>query len=259
MLRRSKRYGQHFLNSAKIAERIARRIGTDNDLVVEIGPGKGTLTECLAKRSGKVIAIELDRQWADHVTAMGLPNVEVLNQDFLGVDLTAYGRIAVAGNIPYGITTRIIEKLARSRDCLTTVLLTIQKEYGSRMTAAVGKQDYGYLSLFVNYHFDVRKEFLVPARYFAPRPKVDSVVITMRPKKSRYLADDEATFFSFASGVFRYRRKSLKNAVMHLTGHVPAGLDQALLGKRPQHLTIDEFYAIWSALDRCHHEFCPNP
>ena len=74
MLRRRKRYGQHFLNSTKIAERIAQRIGIDNDLVVEIGPGKGTLTEYLAKRSGKVIAIELDRQWADHVTAMGLPN-----------------------------------------------------------------------------------------------------------------------------------------------------------------------------------------
>ena len=247
---RRKRYGQHFLNSRKIAERIAQRIGTGNDVILEIGPGKGILTEYLAERSGKVIAIELDRRWADHVTAMGLPNVEVLNHDFLGVDLTAFGRMAVAGNIPYGITTQIIEKLARSKDNLTVVLLTIQKEYGSRMTAAVAEPDYGFLSLFVNYHFDVRKEFLVPARYFAPQPKVDSVVITMRPKKGRCRADDEAKFFDFVSGVFRYRRKSVKNAVMHLIDHIPVGLDQTLLGKRPQHLNVDDFYRIWSALDR---------
>jgi 16S rRNA (adenine1518-N6/adenine1519-N6)-dimethyltransferase len=247
---RSKRFGQHFLNSRKLAERIVRHARVDNELVIEIGPGKGILTKQLAKRAGKVIAVELDRHLADYLAALNIPGVDVMNLDFLSLKLSDFENPIIVGNIPYGITTAIIEKLAAGKNNLKKALLTIQKEYGARMVAAAGASDYGFLSIYANYHFHIKREFVIPARYFSPRPKVSSVVVTIMPKKSLLDEDYERKLFGFVSGVFRYRRKSLKNAILNHLEYIPDGLDPMVLSKRPQHLHFDDFHRIYSKISR---------
>ena len=248
MSNRSQRYGQHFLNSSKLAERIVESAAVDNELVVEIGPGKGILTKHLARRARKVIAVEIDSRLANRLEALNIPRVEVINDDFLSVKLDRFESPVVVGNIPYGITTAIIEKLATGKAVLKRALLTIQREYGSRMTAPVGASDYGFLSVYANHHFRIDRRFVIPSRYFSPRPKVSSVVVTMIPFKSGYDEDYERRFFSFVSGVFRYRRKSLKNAILNHLEYLPGGPDSAVLSKRPQHLSIGDFHRIYSTI-----------
>lgn len=245
---RSRRFGQHFLNSNKVAERIVESARVDNELVVEIGPGKGILSRQLAKRARRVIAVEFDSRLADYLAGLNLPSVDVVNDDFLSFDLHGLGSVVVVGNIPYGITTAIIEKLAACKKNLKNALLTVQKEYGSRMAAPAGASDYGFLSVFVNYHFRVMREFGIPPRYFSPKPKVSSVVVTFLPQGSLFSEDYERRLFAFVSGVFRYRRKSLKNAIRSHLGFVPSGLEAGLLSKRPQHLSISDLHRAYSTI-----------
>jgi len=245
---RRKRFGQNFLNSRKFAERIAQSAGVDNELVVEIGSGKGILTRQLAKRARRVVAVELDSRLANFLEGLKIPGVDVLNRDFLGLELGDFETPVVVGNIPYGITSAIIEKLAASKSNVKMALLTVQKEYGSRMTAAVGGSDYGFLSIYANYHFELVRGFVIPARYFSPKPMVSSIIVTFKPKKSSFPEDYERKLFEFVSGVFRYRRKSLKNAILNHLRLLPHGLDPALLAKRPQYLSIDDFHRIYSRI-----------
>lgn len=248
MSSRRKRFGQHFLNSRKFAERIAESAGVDNELVVEIGSGKGILTRQLAKRARRVVAVELDSRLANILEELKIPGVDVLNRDFLSLELGDFEAPVVVGNIPYGITSAIIAKLAASKSNVKKVLLTIQKEYGSRMTAAVGGSDYGFLSIYANYHFEVVRGFVIPSRYFSPKPMVSSITVAIRPKESSFPEEYERRLFDFVSGVFRYRRKSLKNAILHHLRLLPRGLDPVLLAKRPQHLSIDDFHRIYSKI-----------
>jgi len=240
----SKKYsilGQHFLNSASLAARIARIASIDNEVVVEIGSGKGILTRQLAEYAKRVIAVEIDSRWADFLKGLHIPRVEILNRDFLRIDLAGFDNPVVVGNIPYLITSAIIKKLALNKSCLKHAVLTLQREYGDKMTAALGSADYGYVSVFVNHHFTVHKQLTIPARYFTPRPQINSTVVTLKPKRSVCNGPYEKGLFEFIAGVFRYRRKSLKNAIMSHLRALPDGLDPALLAKRPQHLSFDDF------------------
>ena len=243
---RSRRLGQHFLNSTRLAERIARTAGVENELVVEIGPGKGILTKQLARIASRVVAVEIDSRLAASLGALRIPRVDVLNLDFLKVDLRNFDHPVIVGNIPYGITSAITEKLILGKKYLKQALLTVQKEYGSKMTATLGHPQYGYTSICVNYHFDICRHFAVAARYFSPKPKVSSVVVTLRPKEGVYDQKDELGFFEFVAGVFRYRRKSLKNAILNYLGWYPQEMDNTLLAKRPQDLRVDDYYRIYT-------------
>lgn len=248
MSSRGKRFGQHFLNSRKFAERIAQSAGVDNELVVEIGSGKGILTRQLAKRARRVVAVELDSRLANFLEGIKIPGVDVLNRDFLSLELSDFGNPVVVGNIPFGITSAIIDKLVACKRNVKMALLTLQKEYGSRMTAAVGGSDYGFLSIYVNYHFEVIRGFVIPARYFSPKPGVSSITVTIKPKQSSFPEEYERRLFEFVCGVFRYRRKSLKNAILNHLRLLPRGVDPALLAKRPQDLSIDDFHRIYSTI-----------
>ncbi|KPL14131.1 hypothetical protein AMJ74_03975 [candidate division WOR_3 bacterium SM1_77] len=242
--------GQHFLNSPRLAERVARIAKIENQVVVEIGSGKGILTRQLAKRAKKVIAVEIDSWLANYLQELGLPRVHVLNRDFLKIDLCDWGNTVVVGNIPYNITSVILRKLAENKEYVERVVFTVQKEYAVRMMAPVGSSKYGYVSIYTNHHFDVRKEFNIQARYFSPRPKVNSVVITLIPRKTGYDVAYEAKLFEFIAGVFRYRRKSLKNAIMNYGQWLPMDLDDDRFGQRPQHLSLDDYREIYRMISR---------
>jgi 16S rRNA (adenine1518-N6/adenine1519-N6)-dimethyltransferase len=243
---RRKTLGQHFLNNPRLAERIARAGDVAGELVVEIGAGKGILTRQLAQSARKVIAVEIDPRLARFLEGLGLPGVEVLNRDFL--KLRDFAFPVVVGNIPYSITSAIIEKLILGKDFLKRAVLTVQKEYGAKMTASAGDRDHGYLSVCLNYHFEVHRQFTVSARYFSPRPRVSSAVVVLEPKKGLLPRDDEAPFFEFAAGVFRYRRKSVKNAVLSHLPCKPKMIKHPFLDKRPQDLSIDDLYLIYNMI-----------
>jgi len=240
--------GQHFLNSTRVAERIARAAEVKDELVVEIGPGKGILTRQLAILAKKVIAVEIDGRLARFLEDSRIPRVDVLHLDFLKVNLRDFGHAVVVGNIPYGISSLIIEKLIGSKNFVKKALLTVQKEYGSKIVAALGHRGYGHLSICANYHFEIRRLFSVPARYFTPSPKVSSVVVALQPKKGIFDEINEGEFFEFVAGVFRYRRKSLKNAILKHLRWLPDGADHDLLAKRPQELSIIDFYRIYQLI-----------
>ena len=242
--------GQHLLNSLSFAERIARIAHVENNVVLEIGSGKGIITRQLARRSKKVIAVEIDRRLARCLKDLELPRVSVIIGDFLKVDLGQWSKSIVVGNIPYSITSSILRKLADNKERMQRAVLTVQKEYAAKMMAPVGGSEYGYWAIHINYHFEVHREFNIPARFFSPRPKVSSVVLTLKPKKSRFGNTYETELFEFIAGLFRYRRKFLRNAILSHGRVLPEGLDDDRLRQRPQHLSFDDYHQIYSMITR---------
>ncbi len=248
MSKRRRVLGQHFLNSQRFAHKISELAGVEGETVVEIGSGKGILTVQLASRASTVVAVEIDPRLAGVLRRLAIPNVRVINQDFLKIDLDDYGCPVVVGNIPYSVTSAIFAKLVADKSRLKKAVLCVQKEYGQKLMANVGDHDYGYITVLANHHFQVNKEFVVPARFFSPRPKVSSVVISFMPRKNDLDEGYEKELFSFIAGVFRYRRKSVKNAVLSYSRRSPQDLDDVLLRKRPQYLTFEDFHRVYANL-----------
>ena len=240
--------GQHFLNSSRFAARIAEIAETDDEVVVEIGAGKGILTKQLAIRARQVIAVEIDPKLADLLERMQLPNVKVINRDFLQMGLGELDNLVLVGNIPYRITSAIIRKLIQDRCYLKRATLTVQREYGVKMMAPVGSTSYGYLSIYINYYFDASRKLVIPARFFSPRPSVSSVVVKLCPKAGSIDQDCETRLFEFIAGIFRYRRKSLRNAIMSYQGRLPRGISEDMLRKRPQQLSLGDFRSIYAVI-----------
>jgi 16S rRNA (adenine1518-N6/adenine1519-N6)-dimethyltransferase len=241
-----KRLGQHFLNSNRLAKRIIDFVSIDDDIVLEIGSGKGMLTKQIAERAKKVYAIEIDKTFVTHLQTMALPRVTILHKDFLELNLRDYDMPVIIGNIPYSITTLILQMLTTQRDYFKRAILTIQKEYGERILAQVGCRQYGSITLYLNYYFSIQKGFVIPAKYFSPRPKVNSVVISLTKKQLPFALKNEEKFFQFIRGIFRYRRKSLKNAIVHYLGKLPNNINAELLKKRPEKLSVDDFHYLFT-------------
>ena len=216
-----KRFGQHFLNDAKALERIVDALAPDaSDTIVEIGPGRGALTELLAQRAGRVVAIEIDRDLVRHLREhyADRPSVEVVEGDALETDWSALSGpdYLLAGNLPYYITTPLIFRILQSPRPRRAVLL-VQREVAARLTAAPGSSEYGALSVNVQVTTEVRTVAKVPAGAFHPRPAVDSAVVLMTPLESPLVApDEEGSFRKFVQAVFGMRRKQLVRVIREL-------------------------------------------
>ncbi len=243
-----KRFGQNFLNSKRFAERIIDFADIDGEVVLEIGAGKGILTRYIAQRAKKVFAVEIDKNLAAMLKEMDLPNCRIMHDDFLKLDLKKFPKLVIIGNIPYSVSTSILEKLIAQRNFLKRAVLTVQKEYGQRLCAEVGSRQYGALTLSVNCFYQIVKGFMIPARFFSPQPKVSSVVISLIKKKPLLKINNETTFFEFVRGIFRYRRKSLKNAIISHLHMLPEGIDTNLLKKRPGNLTLGDYHRIFNMM-----------
>lgn len=215
-----KRFGQHFLSDPRILARIADAVGaTPADTVLEIGPGPGGLTRALLERAGRVVAIEKDRDLAA-VLRRELPDLVLVEGDALDSDWhAAAGRDAlIAGNIPYNITTPLIDKaLAPPRP--RRVVFLVQKEVADRVAAPPGSETYGALSVGVQAVAQSERLFTVPAGAFSPRPRVDSAVLRLTPLAAPLIADDEVGLFRrVVVGLFGYRRKQLARGLRELSG-----------------------------------------
>jgi 16S rRNA (adenine1518-N6/adenine1519-N6)-dimethyltransferase len=243
-----KRFSQNFLNSPGVVKKICAFARVENETVLEIGAGKGMLTRELARRAARVYAVELDRSLVQKLADLGKANVEVVNADFLSMDLSKFGTAVVIGNLPYAITAKIIESLARQKQYFDRAILTVQREYAAKMLARPGETGYDPMSIFVNCHFSPKKGFTIPARYFTPRPKVNSMVVALEKKRPEFILENEGRFFEFIRGVFRYRRKQVRNALLNYLGEVPDKLNPDLLVLRPEQLKIEDYYDIFKRI-----------
>lgn len=218
---RRRRFGQHFLSDPRILGRIADAAGiATGDTVVEIGPGRGALTEYLLARvgpRGRVVAVEVDRDLAASLRERyaGRRECTLVEGDILETDLSRHvrGPFVLAGNIPYNITTPILFR-ALERPRAERMVFMIQREVAERLAAVPGSEAYGALSANVQALATVEVVFGVPAGAFTPRPKVDSTVIRVTPRADPDVApDEEAAFRALVQGLFSFRRKQMVRAV----------------------------------------------
>jgi 16S rRNA (adenine1518-N6/adenine1519-N6)-dimethyltransferase len=253
--------GQNFLTDAQAVERIADSLGNlSGHTVVEIGPGQGAITGTLAARAGHLIAVELDRELAAQLRAQFPPErVTVVEQDVLRFDFAAASaaageRLAVVGNLPYGITSQILLKLAASQPALDRAVLMVQREVADRIAAGPGSRDYGLLSVTVQMYGATERLFTLPPESFSPPPDVYSTVFRWRfAPRFAELGVEEAGFLRFVRQAFAQKRKTLANN-LRAAGFSPATSASALAQAgipaqaRAEALTVESFAELWRGL-----------
>ncbi len=263
--------GQNFLNDTQAIERIAASLGDlSGRTVVEIGPGAGAIAGALAARAAHVLAIELDHGLAAHLRAQFPPaRVTVIEQDVLTFDFaTAVSRVApaagqrlpVVGNLPYGITSQILLRLAACHASLDRAVLMVQREVADRIAAQPRSRDYGLLSVTVQMYGPAECLFTLPPSAFSPPPDVYSTVFRWRfvPRFAE-LGVDEARFIPFVRKAFAQKRKTILNN-LRAAGIPPAAAAAALARAdidpraRAEALPIEALAALW----RCLQENCPD-
>lgn len=219
-----KKFGQNFLIDGHVLDKIIAGAGvTKDDMVLEIGPGIGTMTQYLTEAAGKVVAVEIDRNLLPILqeTLADYDNVKVIHADVLSLDLEKLvqeengGRpIKVVANLPYYITTPIIMALFEQHVPLANVTVMVQKEVAARMKSGPGSKDYGALSLAVQYYAEPYIVANVPCNCFMPRPNVDSAVIRLtRYEEPPVQVKDEKMLFKIIRASFNQRRKTLQNGL----------------------------------------------
>ncbi len=262
-----KKFGQNFLIDGHVLDKIiAAAEVTKEDCVVEIGPGIGTLTQYLAEAAREVVSIEIDKMLIPILqeTLADYPNVTIINQDVLKVDLEQVVRdhnggrpVKIVANLPYYITTPIIMTLFESHLPISSVTVMVQKEVAQRMQAGPGTKDYGALSLAVQYFAEPYIAANVPPNCFMPRPKVGSAVIRLtRHETPPVQVSDEAALFRIIRASFNQRRKTLVNGLNN-SPQVPgtkeeilAALDRMGLPEtvRGETLTLEQFARLTDLL-----------
>lgn len=253
-----KRFGQNFLVDQNVAQKIIRAIDPKaEDVIIEIGPGLGMLTQYLLPKCKKLIAVELDCRLAQRLRERfaDARSFHLIQGDFLEVDLSVLaeqeGPLRIIGNIPYQITSPVIFKAIDARGGLRDMILMVQREVAERVVAQPGSKDYGTLSIFSQVYARPEILFSVSRNVFRPRPEVESALVRWDFTAGlRFPIRDEATFRGLVRGVFRYRRKMLRNALREIpeleidVEHIHVALE-----RRPEELSVAE----WVALSQCIH------
>lgn len=215
-----KSFGQNFLKDNNIINNIVKSADIkENSLVIEVGPGAGALTNILADYAKSVLCYEIDDRLEDTLYELisKKNNIEVIFDDFLKRDIASdienyeYENLYVVANLPYYITTPIIEKIINSKINFKSITIMIQKEVGDRFSAKVGNKDYSSITVFLNYYYDIKKLFIVNRNSFVPKPNVDSVVISLVSKENRLELDNEELFFRLIRDSFKFKRKNIRN------------------------------------------------
>jgi 16S rRNA (adenine1518-N6/adenine1519-N6)-dimethyltransferase len=244
-----RRLGQHFLTRKSILERIATAACLDPEgTVVEIGPGRGALTEHLLARAARVIAIEVDPVLVHYLQQKfrDQPKLTILTSDVLKVDLAQWGPVTIAGNLPYYITSPIFERVLSIGPLLQNAVFLVQKEVAARVSAEPGSRDFGYLTVQTRLMGEPKFLFEVPPAAFHPPPKVDSAVVQLTPHPQRRI-DDRQGFLEFAGICFRHKRKTLRNNLLEkydktLVDSLPE------VGKRAEQLSLQEFIVLYQRI-----------
>jgi len=239
-----RKLGQHFLNNQSILERLAEAACPSRaPLAIEIGQGRGSLTAHLLRRADRVIAVELDRGLAAGVRGR-YPAVELVEADVLDTDLSQWGLAVVAGNLPYYITSPILERLYAMGPLLLRAVVLVQLEVAERLVAVPGTRDYGFLT--VQTQLFTRPEILlrVPPEAFSPPPKVDSAAVLLTPREPP--AEDVPGFLEFAGRCFRHKRKTLRNNLLPYCGRRVEACPEA--GLRAEQLPLEGLIDLYNRL-----------
>lgn len=253
-----KKFGQHFLSDEKILTAIVDALGpTTADTVVEIGPGRGSLTDILANRSRRLIAVEIDRALAKDLRDRysGRANVEIVEGDFLEADLSTAGEdFLLVGNVPYNITTPIVFRALEPPIPRRSVFL-VQLEVAERMAAREDTESYGALSVNVAVVANVEQVFTVPASAFRPPPKVESAVVRLTPRALPLVSVESLPAFrAFVQAAFGLRRKQMQRVLRTARGLSTeeaadvlerAGIDPAA---RPEVISPEKFALMFTLL-----------
>ena len=255
----NKRLGQNFLIDPNIVRKIVALAElSPNDHVLEIGPGRGILTEALSRTAGHVTAIEVDSRLHAYLETKQaeLPNVELVCDDALAypVENLPMGTVVVA-NLPYYISTPLLFRLLDQRGRFPRMVLMLQDEVADRLVAQPGGSDYGVLSVMAQYAADITKAFRVSAQCFRPRPDVASAVVRLRMKeRTRLSRQEEVAFRALVKAAFAHRRKTLVNSLrdegyeLHSVTETLQRLDIAPT-RRAETLSVEEFLQLALALD----------
>jgi len=239
--------GQHFLIRGSILERIAVAVcPSPTDLVIEIGPGRGALTEKLLQRAARVIAVELDSFLVDHLRQKysDEPRLEVVHADVLDTDLAQWGRAPVVGNLPYYITSPILEQAVRSQ--APRAVFLIQKEVAERLVAKPGNRDYGFLTVQTALSATARLLFEVKPGAFHPPPKVDSAVVLLEPH-GRDWGVDPAGLLRFVGRAFAHKRKTIRNNLAEFYGKDVVDVWPEA-GLRAEQLSVEDFVRMYGRI-----------
>lgn len=258
-----KKFGQNFLIDTHVVDKIIRSAGlTEDDMVLEIGPGIGSLTQHLAENAGRVVAVEIDKNLIPILeeTLKDYDNITIINEDILKVDINELAKkynngkpIKVVANLPYYITTPIIMGLFESHVPIESITVMVQKEVADRMQVGPGTKDYGALSLAVQFYAKPEIVANVPPNCFIPRPAVGSAVIRLtRYRDTPVKVEDEALMFKLIRASFNQRRKTLVNG---LSNALELNFDKEQVANvieelgwsskiRGENLTLEEFAAL---------------
>ncbi|MFA5156381.1 MAG: 16S rRNA (adenine(1518)-N(6)/adenine(1519)-N(6))-dimethyltransferase RsmA [Candidatus Omnitrophota bacterium] len=252
--RPKKRLGQNFLIDKNIRVKIAAACDLSaSDTVLEIGAGKGEITGLLAAKAGLVYALEIDPSLCEILKAglSELHNIEILKADVLKFDLNGFfkklsGKVKVVGNIPYYITTPIIERLIEHRDKISSAFIMVQKEFALRAASVPGSKSFGSLSCFIQYYTSPKILFPISKSCFYPAPKIDSSFLQLEMRgEPAVKVNDEELFLKIIHSGFGQRRKTLRNS---LKGIIPQQKLEAFFEKygidkniRPERMSLPDF------------------
>lgn len=250
MIRPLKRFGQNFLQDQNILRNIVDEINPQpDDLIIEIGPGQGALTEKLLEKNLNLIAIEIDNRSVDELKTKFL-NLNVIQSDFLDINLRSFitndqKKLRVIGNIPYNITSPILFKLFGNNTLIQDAVFMVQLEVAKRITAKTGSKEYGILSALINYYGEARLAFKVSPNVFYPKPNVHSAVVHINFNQLRNDQKFNETFKQIVKSSFGNRRKTLKNS---LSNSIFAAIDfsncDVDLSLRAEQLELNDFIKL---------------
>jgi len=237
--------GQHFLTQRGILVRLAEAACPEREpLVIEIGPGRGALTKFLLARADRVVAIELDPALAAGLRRR-FPQVEVVEADVLETGLSQWGPAALAGNLPYYITSPILERIFAMGVALRRAVVLVQLEVAERLVAKPGTRDYGFLTVETQCFTQLEILFGVLAAAFSPPPKVESAAVRLEPRQP---VEDAAGFLEFAGRCLRHKRKTLRNNLLPFYGRQVEAWPEA--GLRAEQVAIEGLVELYRRVGR---------
>ena len=250
-----KSLGQNFLIDQNIINKIINSIDIREDsIIIEIGPGSGALTKKLVELNANVISFEIDTRLKEELDKLEKDNnnLKIIYEDFLNIDLNKflktkkYKNLYFVANLPYYITTAIINKITKESNP-TEMILMVQKEVAERFSAVPNTKDYGSISVFLQYNYDISKVAIVSKNCFFPVPKVDSMVIKFKSKESNLKVNNENVFYKLIKDSFQFKRKNLKNNLkkydLEKINNVLKKYNKDLTA-RAESLTVEEFIDI---------------
>lgn len=244
-----KRLGQNFLQDENILNKIVKEINPqEDDLIIEIGPGYGALTQKLFSVTKNLIAVEIDNELTNNLKEK-FPKLHLINEDFLETDLSKLSssekNLRIVGNIPYNITSPILFKLIENNKLIKDAVFMVQLEVAKRMTANIGSKDYGILAVVLKYFTKTELCFKISPNVFYPKPKVYSALVHINFKNISPPQEEQRLFIQIVRAAFGNRRKTLKNSlgnsIFQEIDFSNSGIDLTL---RAENLSVDDFITL---------------